>query len=226
MAIHGLEPWTVSFHRNPPWRRPLPIEPQSSLLQRPLCTPSHNRHQVCCHQAKDSPCGTSWSSHFCPQPLARSSLQASTLFSSSEAPSSAWMSKSLRARQPWSRRRPVDPPKPSLVVLHLRLCFPTLRCLGTSLRPSTCLAQHGTSAVKLPAFCFPKRPCPVAEWTQYQQPYKTATNHNNHNNSSGHCRRRSWVCSFYIPFQESSELPTSYTWRNSLYLDCWGTHEC
>jgi hypothetical protein len=86
--------------------------------RRPTFTPSHDHQQAqVCSQAKDSPHGTSWSSP--PHSL----WVFHSIFSSTAAPSHAWMPDSLRTRQPQPHHRPVDPqtrsdcPAPQTVLL-------------------------------------------------------------------------------------------------------------
>lgn len=141
-------------------------------LRRPLCTPGHNHHQACHHQAKDNlPMGQAGApQNPCPGLDDVPNLQALptppySILCSSVTPSSSWMSKSLRT--PWPRpspsRRPRDP-EPVPAFPPLKLCFLTPRAVlgyfAVTQHPPQWL--HRVSAVRLPTFCL-KQLCPMAE---------------------------------------------------------------
>lgn len=164
-AINDLETRTVSFHPDPPWGatekafayRATPIQGLSALPATTATKPVS--HQ----QAKDYHHGTSWSS---PSPLPHPELDSACRLrlcsqllhnfqwhlgvqelGNSTAPASS------RGQGPLNQlllSRASDSP------------FTTLSkwCLGISLWPSTCLARHGISAVKLPMSSLLKLMCP------------------------------------------------------------------
>lgn len=148
LTINGLEPWTISSL----WStlgisgEGLHLQSQSwSLISQrsPLCTLSHNYHQACHRQDKDSPHGTSWSS---PSPAYGSLLCSQVLrVPAAQGCSRAW-----------------EPQGPSLLTAwgptsHLWLSVfsdcafpPPEQCLSASQQTSKpALGLHGISAVKL-----------------------------------------------------------------------------
>lgn len=126
LTINGLEPWTISSL----WStlgisgEGLHLQSQSwSLISQrsPLCTLSHNYHQACHRQDKDSPHGTSWSS---PSPAYGSLLCSQVL----RVPAAQGCSRAWEPQGP-SLLTGMGTHKPPLAFCLLRLCFSTPRAV-------------------------------------------------------------------------------------------------
>jgi hypothetical protein len=93
---------------------------------------------------------------------APSLLAPDSIHCSSDTPSGAWMSKSLRT--PW----PQPPCRTKETWGNSRLPTSQTMLSYTCSHPAQhpLWLQHGISTVKLPAFFLPKRPGPVVEWTR------------------------------------------------------------